>query len=137
MTNVGAVLKKLVVGAVAIGALSLGGAGIASAATSPAPRVGAHFNCARATRLLSRIDRGEARIAAGLPRLTAAEAKAKQAGNTKRADRLQKVISRLESLQFKARLAKASQTIEAKCHVPAPAPASTPGSTSTTAPASA
>ena len=112
--------KKLVVGAVVVGALSVGVAGIAGADTMTVPKVGAHFNCARADKVLTRIHKGEARIAAGLPKLTAAEAKAKQTGNTRRADRIQKRITRFESPAFKARLDKAAATIEAKCHVPAP-----------------
>ena len=119
--------KKLVVGAVAVGALSVGAAGIAGAATTTPPKVGAHFTCARADHLLARIQKGEAHIAAGLPKLAAAEARAKQAGRTKRADRIQRRITRLESPAFKARLDKAAAAIEARCHVPAPG-----ASTSTT-----
>ena len=90
--------------------------------------MGTHFNCANADKVLTRIQNGEARIAAGLPKLTAAEAKAKADGNTKRADRLQKEITRFESATFKARLTTATQKIEAAC----------PGSsaTATTTPAS-
>jgi hypothetical protein len=119
--------KRLVVGAVAVGALSLGAAGVGGAAgiggaatTATTPAVAKHFNCANAAKVLARIDKGEARIAAGLPKLTAAEAKATQAGHAKLAARLQKWITRLESSQFKARLTRASSAIEAKCHVSAP-----------------
>jgi hypothetical protein len=62
----------------------------------------------------------EAQIAAGLPKLTAAEAKAKANGNTTRATKIQDRITRLESATFKARTDKVSQKIEAKCNVPAP-----------------
>jgi hypothetical protein len=113
--------KRILIGAVAVGALSLGTAGVAGAVTtSTPPKVGANFNCANATKVLTRIEKGEAQIAAGLPKLTAAQAKAQQAGNTERADRLTKWIHRLESPKFKARLDKASAAIEAKCNVPAP-----------------
>ncbi len=118
--------KKLAVGAVAVGALSLGTAGVAGATGVPsAPKVGAHFKCARAGKVLSRIERGQAQLKAGLPKLNAAETKAKARGRTKRADRLAKVIKRLESPQFSAKLTKATQRIEAQCHVTAPAPTTT------------
>jgi hypothetical protein len=118
--------KKLLVGSVTVGMLSVGGlslgtAGAAAATTTPA--VVRNFDCARATKVLTRIDKGEARIAAGLPKLTAAEARLTKAGHTELANRLQKRITRLESTQFKARLTRASSAIEAKCHV------SDPGST--------
>jgi hypothetical protein len=134
------VAKRLVIGAVAVGTLSLGTAGIAGAATSSAatpavPSKISQFNCARATKVLTRIEKGEGRITAGLPRLTAAEAKATKAGHAKRADRLKKRIARLEGSKFKTRLTAASAAIEAKCHVPAPSPTSTtpaPSTSSTT-----
>jgi hypothetical protein len=117
--------KKLVIGAVAVGALSLGLSGMAGAAT---PAAGAqaisHFNCANATKVLTRIDRGEAHIAAGLPKLTAAQAAASKAGHTTRANRLAKRIARLESSTFHARLTRAAAAIEAKCNVTAPSTAS-------------
>jgi hypothetical protein len=131
-------LKKIVIisaAAVAAGTLSFGAVGLAGAApaqssTSPAPnaktpasgvpKAGKNFNCANATKVLTRIQTGEAQIAAGLPKLTAAEATAKANGNTTRATRIQKRITRLESATFKARLDKVSQKIEAKCNVPAP-----------------
>jgi hypothetical protein len=125
--------RKLVVGAVAVGALSLGTAGIAGAATTAPAQVGRHFNCANATKVLTRIQKGEARIAAGLPKLTAAEAKATQAGDTTLANRIQKRITRLESPTFHARLTKVSAAIEAKCNVPAPAASPTSPGTSATA----
>jgi len=114
--------KKLAIGVVAVGALSLGTAGIAGAANSQVavPKVGKHFNCARATKVLTRIEKVESRITVGLPRLKAAEVKATNAGRTTRAMRLENRISRLESPQLQARLTKASAAIEAKCHVPAP-----------------
>lgn len=131
--------KKLVlIGAMAVGALSLGTAGMAGAATTGTPAAPAtsspltHFNCAKATKALTRIERGEARISAGLPKLTAAEAKATKAGHTRRAKRLEKRITRLEGSKYHARLTTRSAAIQAKCHVPAPS-ATTSSSTSTTA----
>jgi hypothetical protein len=119
-------LKKLVVGALVAGSLTLGTAGIASAATptsSPsaaAPTPAKQFNCDNATKALTRIQKVEGRITAGLPKLTAAQQKASGAGNTKRADRLQKRITRLESPAVKQRLQNLSQKIETKCNVSAP-----------------
>jgi hypothetical protein len=120
--------KRLIVGVVAVGALSLGAAGMAGAATTgsvtPTSAKLARFNCANAGKVLDKIQKGEADIAAGLPKLTAAQAKAAAAGNTRRADRLQKRITRFESATFKARLGKAASLIEAKCNVAAPGGAS-------------
>ena len=119
-------LQKLAVGALVVGSLTLGTAGIASASTptsSPSastPAAATQFNCANATKALTRIQKVEGRINAGLPKLTAAQQKASSAGNTKRADRLQKRITRLESAAFKQRLQNRSQKIEAKCNVSAP-----------------
>jgi hypothetical protein len=119
-------LKKLVVGALVAGSLTLGTAGIASASTpttSPAasaPAPAKQFNCANATKALTRIQKVEGRITAGLPKLTAAQQKASGAGKTKRADRLQKRITRLESPAFKQRLQNRTQKIESTCNVSAP-----------------
>jgi hypothetical protein len=120
-------VRKAIVGVVAVGALSLGVAGLAGtagaatpASSTPAATRLARFNCANATTVLDKIAKGEADIAAGLPKLTAAQAKAAAAGHTKVADKLQKRITRLESAGFKARLDKAASAIEAKCNVPAP-----------------
>jgi hypothetical protein len=119
-------LQKIAVGALVAGSLALGPAGMASAstptsspsATTPAPAE--QFNCANATKALTRIQRVEGRINAGLPKLTAAQHKASSAGKTKRADRLQRRISRLESAAFKQRLQTRSQKIESTCNVSAP-----------------
>ena len=134
-------LKKVLVSsaiAVAAGALSFGASAIADASPSSSaptathavanstaqatrvPRVGQKFNCANADKVLARIQKGEARIAAGLPKLTAAQAKAQAAGHTRRAARLQKVITRAKSAAFAARLDRVSQKIETVCHVAAP-----------------
>ena len=132
MRTVTPVVKRLAVGVVALGALSLGWTGLAGAAApAKGPVVTSTFNCARAPKVLSRIEKGEARIAAGLPRLTAAEAKAKKAGHTKRAARLEKRIAHFTSAKFATRLHKAAAAIEAKCHVSAP-PAAPSGSSPTT-----
>ena len=117
--------KKAIVGVVAVGALSLGGVGIAGAATAgtatptPATRL-ANFNCANATKVLDRIQKVEGDIAAGLPKLTAAQAKAAAAGHTRLANRLERRITRLKSATFTNRLDKTASAIEAKCNVPAP-----------------
>jgi hypothetical protein len=135
MGQVTSLATRLVVGAVAVGSLSIGTAGLAGAATTTPTTVrsaasGHPFNCARATRVLTRIEKGEARIAAKLPGLTAREARAEKAGRTTRAAHLQRLIARLESRKFSARLTKVSGKIEAKCHVSAPTPSS--GSTTST-----
>jgi hypothetical protein len=111
------------VAAVAVGTLSIGAAGVAGAAPAPlasAPKIGAHFHCARATKVLTRIERTQATIASGLPGLQKAEAKAKAKGKDKRANRIDKLIKRLENPALPGRLTKAAQAIEAKCHVSAP-----------------
>jgi hypothetical protein len=119
-------LKKLVVGAVVAGSLTLGMAGTAVASTpssSPSASTAApakQFNCANATKALTRIQKVQSRIAAGLPGLTAAQQKAASAGKTQRADRLQKRITRLESPAFKQRLQNRTQKIETTCNVSAP-----------------
>ncbi len=132
-------LKRIVIttavavaaGSLSFGAVSLAGAAPAPSSTPPAPsstpapssntpKTGKTFNCANATKVLDRIQKAEAQIAAGLPKLTAAEAKAKANGNTARATKIQNRINRFESATFKARLDKISQKIEAKCNVPAP-----------------
>ena len=74
--------------------------------------------------MLDRIQTAESHIAAGLPKLTAAQAKAAAAGHTRLAARLQRRITRYESAAFKARLAKISQKIETKCQVAAPSTSS-------------
>jgi hypothetical protein len=112
--------RKVAAALVAVGALSMGAAGAAGAATSsPAPTV--HIDCARATKVLTRIERVEARISAGLPRLTAAEHRATANGHPLRAHHIGRLIARLESSRAHTRLTRRSATIEAACHVSAPA----------------
>jgi hypothetical protein len=116
-------LKKLAVGALVAGSLTLGMAGTAFASTptsSPSSTPASHFNCANATKALSRIQKIEGQIDAGLPKLTAAQQKASSAGHTARAARLQKRITRLESAAFKQHLQNRSQKIESACNVSAP-----------------
>jgi hypothetical protein len=116
--------KKLIVGVVAVGALSVGAVGIAGAATTGAasatPARVHNFNCANAPKVLARIQKVEGDIANGLPKLTAAQAKAASAGKTNVAARLEKRITLLESSAFKARLDKATSAIDAKCNVAPP-----------------
>ncbi len=97
------------------------GAGPATAAPLPSAKALTHFNCARAPQVLTRIERLEARIGAGLPKLSAAEAKARAAGHTKREHRLERRIRRLQSTRMHDRLVNTSRAIENKCHVSAPA----------------
>jgi hypothetical protein len=86
------------------------------------PRSARHFECANATKALTRIERLQADVAAGLPKLNAAAAKDQAHGHTERADRLKKRIARFEGARYKKRLARTASAIEAKCHVPAPGP---------------
>ncbi|MHB8431068.1 MAG: hypothetical protein ACYDDZ_11170 [Acidimicrobiales bacterium] len=109
------------------------GAAPATAAPLPSAKALTHFNCARAQRALTRIDRFEARIGAGLPKLSAAEAKAKATGHAKREHRLERRIRRLESTRMHDRLVNTSRAIENKCHVSAPAPATAPATPATPA----
>ena len=124
----GSLARRAAVGTVAVGVLSLGAVGLSgtAGAAPTVPKVGAHFNCANADKVLTRIQAGEARIAAGLPKLTAAEAKATAAGETRRSARIQKLITRLESPTLKTRLDKLATAIEAKCDVAAPAATNPP-----------
>ncbi len=120
--------KKLVVGVVTLGTVALGIVGLGTsgvaAAAPAAPRAARHFNCARASKVLAHIQAVESNIAAGWPKLNAAEATARQKGKTRRVDHLKKRISRLESPAYKARLEKQKSRIEAKCQVNSPATSS-------------
>lgn len=133
MTRRLAIAKKLVIGTVALGSVALGTAGVAGAdtTTTTAPKAAKHFNCARAPKVLARIQSTEAKIAAGLPTLNSAESKARQKGRTTRADRIQKRIRRMESPTFKARLDKRKAKIEAACNISAPTANSTSASSIT------
>jgi hypothetical protein len=139
-------MRIVALAAVAAGALTLGTAGVA-VASAPTPTLTsssrtpaapaqlgpaaksrvAKFSCTRAPRALSRIENTEARIAAGLPKLHAAEAKATAAGKTKRAARIGKTITRLSRPGVTARLQALASAIGAKCGVSAPATTPTTG----------
>lgn len=134
MSTVVPTARRLAVGMAAVSVLSLGAGGLAGAATqtptSSPPSTAAvpahrHFNCARAPKALARIQKVEARIAAGLPKLEAAEQKAKAAGKTQRAQRIQRRIDRLESSKTKDRLSRLQSAIQAKCGVSATTGSST------------
>ncbi|HEY6624285.1 MAG TPA: hypothetical protein VIX85_10665 [Acidimicrobiales bacterium] len=117
--------KKIVVGALVTGSLTLGMSGVAFASTptsssSSSTVAAGQFNCANATKALTRIQKIEGRIDAGLPKLTAAQQKASSNGHTKLAARLQKRITRYETATFKQRLQTRMQKIETKCNVSAP-----------------
>jgi len=75
--------------------------------------------CVRGERVLVRIERIESRIDAGLPRMTKAEARAKAAGNTARADRIQRAITGLESPALTTKLDRLSAKIVGRCGPPA------------------
>lgn len=140
MSRVVPTAKRSAVSMASAAVLSLGVGGLAGAATTtspstPAPATSpAHrdFKCTRAPRALARIDKAEAQIAAGLPWLHAAEKKAKAAGHTKRADRIQRRITHLESPTAKARLDRLTQAIQAKCGVSAPGGSTSSGSAAPT-----
>ena len=158
MGRTGHTLRTMIIGMTAVGAIAIGIAGTAGVAGATAPVAGAtpaaptgttrsqpdtgsdsaaHFNCARAPLALARIQRIEARISAGLPKLNQAEARAKAAGNTQRAARIQKRINRLDSPALKSRLDRLTARIGAKCSASTPATGSTtPTTTPTTTPAS-
>jgi hypothetical protein len=139
MSRVVPAAKQLAVGMAAATVLSLGVGGLAGAATAapsstPAPATTPttpathrHFNCARGPRVLARIQKIDARIKAGLPKLQAAEQKAKTAGHTKAAARIERRISRLERPKTTARLDRLSAAIETKCGVSAPTASSSTG----------
>jgi hypothetical protein len=129
-------LKGVAIGLVAAAALALGLAGIASASPAVTPTTTTHtlsiprfvrhvdvdrFNCADAAKVLTRIGTLEAHLAAGLPKLTAAQVQAARNGHLVRARRLEGRITRLESTTFGARLTRDSAAIEAKCPASAPA----------------
>ena len=113
---------KFTVGALVAGSLTLVTAGMAFASTpvSASTPAATQFNCANAQKALTRIQKVEGRIDAGLPKLTAAQQRASSNGHAKLAARLQKRITRFEGAAFKQRLQTISQKIETKCNVSAP-----------------
>ena len=124
--------KKLMIAVIGLGTVALGTAGVAGADSSTAtPASAHHYDCTRAPKALARIQATEAQIAAGLPKLHAAQTRAQQKGKAKRADRLEKRIARMETPTFKARLEKRKAKIEAKC--PGSSPAARTSAASVTA----
>jgi hypothetical protein len=131
MSRVVPAARRVAVGIAAATTLSLGLVTLAGAATATSPSSPStptpalrQFNCARAPRVLARIQKVEAQVAAGLPKLHAAETKAKSGGHTKAAARIQRRISRLDSQKRQARLDRRATAIETKCGVTAPAASS-------------
>ncbi len=152
MSSVVPAAKRLAVGMAAAFVLSLGVGGLAGAATpappsTPAPATSPttpttptthrEFNCTHASRALARIQKVEARIKADLPKLQAREQKAKTAGHTRAAARIQHRIKRLENPKATARLDRLATGIKAKCGVSAPASSSSTGTATTPSTASA
>jgi hypothetical protein len=120
----GLAVGTMAVGAVVVGTAATAGAAIpvatASTGTSApsAPSVVSGTGttgCVRAGRVLARIERVEARIAAGLPGLTKAEAGAKAAGHPARAERIHEAITKLESPRLSAQLKAWAHEIVVRC----------------------
>jgi hypothetical protein len=109
--------QKVVAATVICGALALGTAGVASAATptgaGSAPATATHVTCARAPKALTRMAKVEHAISRRLPKLQAAETKAKAAGHTKVASRIERRIHRLQKVNTKAR--SLAKKINARC----------------------
>ncbi len=126
-------LKRLGIAVVVVGALGLGIVGVA-AATSPSstsstgstgstgstnaaattPRT-AKLSCADAPKALAAITKLESDLSAGAPNLQAIQQDVSNAGLTRIADRLQKLVDAVQSGRATQRLDKLSQRIEAKC----------------------
>jgi hypothetical protein len=126
-------ITKVVLVATAVGLLAFCStarvAGAAPAKNPSAYGLGAfekHFNCANATRRLTHAEQVELGPAAKVTRMVASEAKATQAGQSRRAAALAKRIAaeqmRIARMSPRARklLNKYVGFIEAKCHVVAP-----------------
>ena len=94
----------------------------------------AHLSCTRATKVLTWIQKTEAGIAAGLPKMHSAEAKATAAGKTRKAFQIGKMITRLGRPGATAQLQRLAVAIEAKCNVTAPAIVPTTAPVSSTGP---
>ncbi len=128
---------RLLAGAALTGALSLGAAGVASAAapvTTPqsggaapatgapsagAPGTGLLLPCARAPKVLARIDKLEGRAATWLPKAAQREATAKARGRTKLASAIARRIVRVQRLEKRGNTLQ--QRIEAACPGSSPA----------------
>ncbi|MDA8283786.1 MAG: hypothetical protein M0Z42_10980, partial [Actinomycetota bacterium] len=61
----------------------------------------------------------------------AAEQRATQNGKTKRAAKIERLITRLEGSKFQTRLQRVTQRIEQTCHISAPTGSTGTGSTGT------
>lgn len=124
-------MKSKIAGAVLVsGALAFGVAGAASAST-PTGSTGTSTGtglCTRAPHVLARLQRVDNRITTVLPKLQAAEQKATAAGHPKRAQRIERLITRLHKRQGKVTTRTAR--VEQRC--PGATPASSGASTSTT-----
>jgi hypothetical protein len=120
-------LKRLGIAVVVVGALGLGIVGV-SAATSPNPTSStgstnataatprtAKLSCADAPKALAAITKLESDLSAGAPDLQAIQQDVSNAGLTRVADRLQKLVDAVQSGKATQRLDKLSQRIEAKC----------------------
>jgi hypothetical protein len=132
--------KTLAAATVVTAALALWSVGVAAAAPTPAsppavaptpasPRAVAHGRCSAAPRVLARIQKAEAKVAARLAKLQKFEQSAQANDRSKLAARIQHRISQLEALE--ARGHAHSARIEARC------PASSGGAGTATAGAGA
>ncbi len=108
--------RKIIAGAAVAGALTFGFAGVAGAATSSTGSTGSAVItpsttvCSLLPQLQAHAQKVEARLASDLPKAQAAEAKAKAAGNTVRADRIAHLVTRIQDREHNVntRLAKLS-----------------------------
>ncbi len=125
-------LKRLGIAVVVVGALGLGIVGVA-AATSPSSTSStsstgsagstnaaatphtAKLSCADAPKALAAITKLESDLSAGAPNLQAIQQDVANAGLTRVAQRLQKLVDAVQSGKATQRLDKLSQRIEAKC----------------------
>ena len=114
--------STLVASATLAGTLTLGGMGVASAATTPVPKVPAKttFNCARAPKVLARIDRFETKFPHRQSVLQADQAKATAAGHPARATRLGRRLTFVNQMEARAVRVKARVTADCPGAVAAP-----------------
>ncbi len=110
-------LQKAVAVTVVGGALALGTGGAAFATTTTTsgstPTTSHHFTCARAPKVLARIDKVEAAVTKRLPKLQAAEKRLTAGGHTTLAGKVEKRITTLQKVDTRA--AALAATINAKC----------------------
>jgi hypothetical protein len=108
--------RKIIAGTAITGALTLGLAGAAGAAgstgsTGAGPAISPTTTvCSLLPQMQARVQKLESKLAAGLTKAQAAEAKAKAAGHTKLADRIGNRITKVQDRETKvnARLSKLS-----------------------------